>query len=184
MQRKLLFLDRDGTLIVDKIYLNDPSLIEYLPGAIDGLKKLRRQGFEFLFVTNQSGLARGIVQIQNLNEIHRRIRAHLSSHGIDVLSFYYAPYSVQSNHWMRKPNPGMIELGLQQFRGNRQASWMVGDRETDLIAGQKAGLNTGFLLGTENPQNLKSPPNLLALNWDDLVQQILEQDRSKHLSFS
>ena len=150
--KKAVFFDRDGTIIIDKIYLNDPEAIEYLPGVFDGMKLLRDKGFSFVIVTNQSGVPRGLVDIKNLDQIHKNIRADLSKHGIDVLGFYYAPFLVESNHPMRKPNSGMIDAGLKDYNIDPTQSWMVGDRMTDVEAGHRAGLKSIFLEGTEDPR--------------------------------
>ncbi len=149
MKKKVVFFDRDGTLIIDKVYLNDPDQIEYLPGAFDTLVQLRDAGFEFAIVTNQSGVARGIVSIENLDEIHRRIRVAYAEHGLEFLGFYYAPYSVESNHPMRKPNAGMLLTAAQEHDIDLSQSWMVGDRMTDVEAGIKAGCRTILLRGVE-----------------------------------
>jgi histidinol-phosphate phosphatase family protein len=151
--RKVVFFDRDGTLIKDKIYLNDPSGIEYLDGVFTGLKRLRDLKYEFIIVTNQSGVPRGLVQLENLNKIHQNMRADLSRQGIDILQFYFAPFSVESNHYMRKPNPGMLDYGIKDFNVDIQSSWMVGDRMSDVEAGHRAGLKSIFLHGTEDPRD-------------------------------
>ena len=100
---KTVFFDRDGTLIIDKVYLNDPDAIEYLPGAFEALRRIRDAGFQMIIVTNQSGIARGLVTLKNLDEIHRRIGDEFARHGVFFKGFYYATYSVESNHFMRKP---------------------------------------------------------------------------------
>ena len=163
--RKVVFLDRDGTLIVDKIYLNDPDAIEYLPGVFEGLRKLRDCGYEFIVATNQSGVPRGLVTLENLNEIHNRIGHEMSRCGIDILKFYYAPFLTDNRHPMRKPNPGMLDCGVRDFNVNRKKSWMVGDRMTDVAAGHRAGMRSVFLKGTEN-HGLSpfSPPEFVAGN--------------------
>lgn len=155
---KAIFFDRDGTLIEDKIYLNDPDQIVYLDGVFAGLRRLRDHGFSFVVVTNQSGVPRGLVDIENLNEIHRRIRMDCAREGIDILHFYYAPFLVESNHPMRKPNPGMIESGLRDYNIQAEGSWMVGDRYTDVQAGARAGLKSVFLTGTEPPPSQEQRP--------------------------
>ena len=175
--RKMVFLDRDGTIIVDEIYLNNPDEICYLPGVFEGCRKLRDQGFEFAIATNQSGIPRGKVQISQIREIHRRIKNEFARHGVEILSFYYAPFMPDSNHFMRKPNPGMIEEGLSDFNADRKSSWMAGDRLTDIIAGQRAGLRTVFLEGTEKID--RSPkaqykPHFIAQNFLELTEFILE----------
>ena len=71
--KKVVFFDRDGTLIFDRIYLNDPEDIEYLPGVFEAMRVLRDQGFSFIVVTNQSGVPRGLVDIKNLDQIHKNM---------------------------------------------------------------------------------------------------------------
>lgn len=149
--RKAIFLDRDGTLIVDKIYLNDPNEIVYLPSVFEALRLLRDHGFCFLGATNQSGVARGIVKIENLYEVHRRIKARFSEEGIDFLEFYYAPYMTDTNHPMRKPNPGMILSGAKDYGVDLKSSWMVGDRMIDVEAGHRAGCRSALVGTTETP---------------------------------
>src|SRR4051812_25254826 len=106
--RKAVILDRDGTLIVDRIYLNDPTHIEYLPGVFDALRALRDAGFVFAVATNQSGIPRGAVDVRNLDKIHQIIKADFASRGVDILSFHSAPYMTDFDHHLRKPNPGML----------------------------------------------------------------------------
>lgn len=151
MKRKAIILDRDGTLIVDKIYLNDPEQIEYLPGVFEALRLLRDDDFVFCIATNQSGVARGIVQIENLYEIHRRIRETFAHEGVDLLAFYYAPYMTDTNHPMRKPNAGMLLQAERELNLDLTKSWMIGDRLTDVEAGHRAGTKTALILGVEDP---------------------------------
>lgn len=106
--RKAVILDRDGTLIVDHIYLNDPAKIEYLPGVFEALRVLRDAGYVFAVATNQSGVPRRLVDVRNLDEIHRIIQADFCRNGIDILSFHSAPFMTDYNHHLRKPNPGML----------------------------------------------------------------------------
>lgn len=147
--KKTIFFDRDGTLIIDKVYLNNPEQIEYLPGVFQALRDLRDAGFQFVVVTNQSGIARRIVTIENLDEIHRRMREEFARHGVYFAGFYYAPYSVESQHPIRKPNPGMLLRGALDHRADLAKSWMVGDRISDVQAGFRAGCRTVLLTGTE-----------------------------------
>ena len=174
--KKVVFFDRDGTLIVDKIYLNDPEQIEYLPGVFQGLKNLRDQGFEFIIVTNQSGVPRGLVDVKNLEQIHKNIRSDFAKEGINILNFYYAPYLVESNHPMRKPGPGMLEAGIKDFNVDRTTSWMVGDRMTDVEAGRRAQIKSIFMHGTEEPKlSPFASAEYEAKNFQEVCQFICEQ---------
>jgi histidinol-phosphate phosphatase family protein len=152
LKKKAIFFDRDGTLIVDKVYLNDPDKIEYLPGVFEALRNLRDAGFVFLIATNQSGVPRGLVTIENLNEIHRRIRFKFAEHGVDILDFYYAPYLTDFDHIMRKPNPGMLLQGASEHNIDLSLSWMVGDKWVDVEAGHRAGTRS-VLVGVSDNKN-------------------------------
>lgn len=167
MKKPAVILDRDGTLIVDRIYLNDPDQIEYLPGVFEALRILRDRGFVFSVATNQSGVPRGMVDVRNLDEIHRRIQAKFALEGVDILSFHSAPFMTDSDHWMRKPNPGMLLEAAEWYNLDLPRSWMVGDRMTDVEAGRRAGCR-GVLLGNlEDPKTSEfgapdiHAPNLL-----------------------
>ena len=158
MKRKAVFFDRDGTLIVDKLYLNDPAQIEYLPEAFGSLKRLRDAGFVFFVVTNQSGVARGIVNLDNLRKIHQIIRGDFARNGIDFLSFHDAPFMTDTDHFMRKPNPGMILEGARFYDIDLSQSWMIGDRMTDVEAGHRAGTRSILIGQLEHPEESPFDP--------------------------
>ncbi len=158
MQHKAIFFDRDGTLIVDKVYLNDPGNIVYLDGVFEALRRLRDSGFKFVIVTNQSGMAKGLVQIENLDRIHDLMREEFARHGIFFSGFYYAPYTMESNHPMRKPNPGMLTVSAQDFNIDLSRSWIVGDRMTDVEAGHRAGVRSVLLEGVDTPTRTSYQP--------------------------
>lgn len=165
MKKTAVILDRDGTLIVDRIYLNDPNAIEYLPGVFEALRLLRDHGFVFAVATNQSGVPRGLVDVRNLDEIHRRIQAKFASEGVDILSFHSAPYMTDNDHIHRKPNPGMLLEAASWYGLDLTRSWMVGDRMTDVEAGHRVGARS-VLLGTlENVADSPyAPPEIHAPN--------------------
>jgi D-glycero-D-manno-heptose 1,7-bisphosphate phosphatase len=160
-----IFLDRDGTIIVDKVYLNDPSLVEFMPNAIEGLKKFKALGFKLIVVTNQSGIARGLVTTENLEKIHERMTADLAAEGISIDGYYHSPHAAGSNHPTRKPNPGMIEAGIADHDIDRENSWMIGDRMGDVGAGHNAQLKT--ILLTSSKEQITTP--MPTLTCDDLL---------------
>ena len=180
MKKRAVFFDRDGTLIVDKLYLNDPAQIEYLPDVFVSLRKLRDAGYVFLVATNQSGVARGIVQIEKLREIHRVMRADFSREGIDFLSFHDAPYMTDTNHFMRKPNPGMLLEGASFYNIDLARSWMVGDRMTDVEAGHRAGTRAILLGGLESPsESAYSQPDAHVFSLSCVADSILRHSVTK-----
>lgn len=136
----IIFLDRDGTIIVDKVYLNEPDGVEFIDGVKEGLKKLFSLGFKLVIVTNQSGIARGLVKIENLNLIHEKIQQELKSEGIDIFKIYYCPHLPQDNCDCRKPKLGMIKE-IEHLIDKRR-SFVVGDKETDVEFGKNLGVKT------------------------------------------
>jgi len=139
---------------------------------------LRDAGYVFVVVTNQSGIARGIVDPANLEEIHRRITDRFARENIFFEGFYHAPYSVESNHWMRKPNPGMLEAGAKDHNIDLSQSWMIGDRYSDVDAGVAAGCRTILLKGVE--PSIEGGKNKAHGFFADLLESakfILESDR-------
>jgi D-glycero-D-manno-heptose 1,7-bisphosphate phosphatase len=178
--KKTIFFDRDGTLIIDKIYLNDPNQIEYLPGVFEALRRLRDAEYQFVVVTNQSGVPRGLVTIENLNEIHRRMTDEFARHGVFFAGFYYAAFSVESNHPMRKPNPGMLMAAAQDHKVDLSASWMIGDRISDVEAGHRAGCRSILLEGVESRETAAAArPAYYAPGILEASQFILSTDRKR-----
>ena len=176
--KKVVFFDRDDTLIVDHLYLNDPDDIHYLPHAFASLKNLRDYGFDFVIVTNQSGIARGLVDPRNLREIHRRIRNEYSRIGVDILDFLYAPYLPVTDHFLRKPHPGMLFEAAKNYRIDLKKSWMVGDRMTDVEAGHRAGTKSILLGHRENPADSPyDPPEFHANNLKEVSDFIIDHTK-------
>lgn len=156
--KKVIFLDRDGTIIEDKIYLNNPEDIHYLPNVFEALQLLQEHGYDFVIVTNQSGVPRGLVQVENIDKIHQIIADDYKEKGVNILGFYYAPHLPDSDHQLRKPNTGMLDLANEEHGIDLQKSWMVGDRMTDVEAGHRAGCKTVFLHRTEDPKESNFAP--------------------------
>lgn len=143
--KSAVLLDRDGTIIVDKNYLNSPDGVEFLPHAIEGLKEMVRKGYVLAVVTNQSGVARGLVQESNLHLIHKRMDDLLLPHGIRIEAYYYNTAAADSSHPDRKPNPGMLLKAIQDLKLDPKKCWMIGDRQADVDAGHAAKVKTVFI---------------------------------------
>ena len=171
--RKAVFLDRDGTIIVDKVYLNDPSGVEFFLGVPEALAKLQKAGFLLIVITNQSGIARGLVTEANLKAIHDRMQTLLKVHGVIIDAFYHSPHAADSNHPMRKPNPGMFVLAAQEHRISLTESFMIGDKAIDVEAGQRAGAKSILLSTTLETTDCR--PDFTAYTLPSAVQWILEK---------
>lgn len=149
-----VFLDRDGTLIEDPGYLRDPAKVCLLPGAAEAIVALRAASFQIVVVTNQSGVARGLLNEICLAAIHDRMRQMLAADGATLDGLYYCPYHpdgvVQAyrkeSDW-RKPSCGMLLEAAKDLRIDLARSWMIGDSPRDVEAGRRAGCRT-VLLGS------------------------------------
>ena len=171
---KLILLDRDGTIIENKHYLNDPNNIVYLPDVESALVKLSDHGFQFAVVTNQSGIPRGHIQVENMHEIHRRISKHFNAIGVEFKKYYYSPHLPESNHPTRKPNPGMLEAALNDLNAEAEKSWMIGDKMIDVEAGHRAGTRSA-LIGDQIGEFSEDwqKPEVHEKSWKYLVEKIL-----------
>lgn len=148
--RSAILLDRDGTIIVDKNYLNSPDHVEFLPGAIEGLSEMIKKGYLLIVVTNQSGVERGLVQESNIHLIHERMNQTLSQYGIAITAYYYNT-TADAKHPDRKPNPGMLLSAIRDWNLDPKTCWMIGDRPADIEAGERADMRTMYI---ENSQHV------------------------------
>ncbi len=167
--KKAIFLDRDGTIIFDKNYLNDPGLIDYVPNVFEAFKLWQNNGFCFVVVTNQSGIHKGIVKEENVAKIHQKIAHRFLDNQTPILEFYYAPFAANSDHPMRKPNPGMLLEAAKKYKIDLTQSWMVGDKMSDVEAGHRAGCRSILYThqSKEDPTNSSYiPAEIIA---DDLL---------------
>ncbi|MBK9293054.1 MAG: HAD family hydrolase [Oligoflexia bacterium] len=149
--KKAVFLDRDGTIIRDMVYLNDPAKIEIFPESYEAIRLLNEHGYIIIVATNQSGVARGIVKESVLKEINQIIADKLKEQNAIITDTYYAPDAVDSGSFNRKPEPGMLLEAAKKYEIDLKNSWMVGDRMTDVEAGLRAGCKSILLQNETTP---------------------------------
>lgn len=149
MKHKAVFLDRDNTLIEDPGYINHPNQVHLLSGAAAALVQLRRMGYLLIVVSNQSGVARGIVTEEGLEKIHHHLKKLLADEGAYLDAIYYCPYHPEGSipkyrmeSDLRKPAPGMLLKAAADLDIDLSRSWMVGDSYRDIAAGKRAGCKT------------------------------------------
>ncbi len=152
MSSRAVFLDKDGTLIEDIPYNVDPELIRPTKGALEALRFLQDAGYQLIVVSNQSGVARGVFPERALIDVEQKLRAILSSAGVNLAGFYYCPHhpgAVVARYAMdcdcRKPKPGLLLRAASDHQIDLGASWMIGDILDDIQAGKSAGCKTILL---------------------------------------
>lgn len=137
---KALFLDRDGTLIVDKAYLADPAGVELIPGVREGLARARALGYKLFLFSNQSGIGRGYFTLDDAHRCNARMEELLAL-GPGLFADVCLPPEVPEQPSLyRKPSPRFILESIARHGLDPRHCHMVGDRETDVRAGLNAGI--------------------------------------------
>ncbi len=161
-----MFLDKDGTLVVNVPYNVDPARIVLARGAEHAVRRLSTHGFRVIVVSNQPGAALGIFPEEAL----KGVRAHLEKALPALDGFYYCPHRPEAGCGCRKPDPGLLERAAGEHALDLSASWMVGDILDDIEAGRRAGCRTVLLdVGNETEWRMSEArrPNHVAA---DLVE--------------
>ena len=181
---KAVFLDRDGTIIEDVGYLNSPDQIQFIPGSIEAIKKLNLAGFKVIVVTNQAGVARGLIAEDMLQTIDKTLAKQILSGGAHLDGIYYCPhhpdhglYPYKQNCNCRKPNPGMLKRAEKDHNIDLTQSIIVGDKATDVLAGKNLGLKSILVTtgkGAKEQANLNGHADHVADNLSAAVNWLLK----------
>jgi D-glycero-D-manno-heptose 1,7-bisphosphate phosphatase len=158
-----VFLDRDGTLIEERGYLQQLEGLSLFPWSGDAIRLLKRAGFATIVVTNQSAVARGLIDEAFLRQVHREIDARLGAAALD--GYYYCPHFPEApleryrvDCRCRKPGPGLIEQACRERNIDLARSYMVGDRWLDVECGRSAGVKTLLVRSGHGAEEEANPP--------------------------
>ena len=176
MRRKVIFLDRDGTLNVDHGYVHNKKNWEWIPCAQEALKRFQQAGYALAIITNQSGIAHGLYEERDMHALHEFMNAELEEKGIHIDALAFCPHGRDENNCdCRKPGIGMVrqieeKLGKIHYR----KSWTVGDKEADLGFGKKAGTNTALIRSRYwKEEELTEQPDIIVDSLQEAVEHIL-----------
>ncbi len=180
MSRKAVFLDKDGTLIEDHPFDRAPEHIKWMPGTIDGLRRLHSLDYALIVVSNQGGIAQGRFTVEDLLREELGLRAELAKLHVPLAGFYYCPHHPEGNVppfsvdcYCRTPNPGLLIQAAHELDVDLPHSWMVGDILHDVEAGRAAGCRTILLTNGHETEW-----HLTASRWPDLIaDEVLEAAR-------
>ncbi len=143
--RRAVFLDRDGVLnerLPADSYVSSAAAFRWLPGAADAVAEFASAGYLPVVVSNQRGVARGIVSRRALNEIEQSMQRELSERQTAIAAFYYCTHDLGAGCRCRKPAPGLLLRAAAELGLRLEASLMIGDTESDIEAGRAAGCRT------------------------------------------
>jgi D-glycero-D-manno-heptose 1,7-bisphosphate phosphatase len=154
-QRPAIFFDRDGVLNVDHGFVVDPAKLDWISGAREAVLMANQANFLAIVISNQSGIGRGMFSMADVDDFHLAMQAQLAQIGARMDGYYYCPYLPDAwieefrhpDHPDRKPNPGMILKAAADFNIDLSRSLMIGDRSSDIEAGERAGVR-GLLYRT------------------------------------
>ena len=153
-----IFLDRDGTIIEDSGYINNPLNIEFYPYSFEALQNL--QGHFLLFIiTNQSGVSKGLITENEVEEVNKHIIGALKARGIAIYDTFYCPHKNEDNCECKKPKPYFIHQAAELYNIDLTKSFIVGDHPSDIQCGINAGVTPIYLLsghGSKHRNELNS----------------------------
>jgi len=188
MQKSAVFIDRDGTLIVEVGYLSNPDQLELFESSAESVKKLNDAGILSILVTNQSGVARGYFGEDTVNLLNQKLSDVLKENDAYLDAVYYCPHhkngiieKYKKDCDCRKPKPGLINQAIADFKNiNLEKSYVIGDKACDIELAKNAGckgilLKTGYgtqVLEESNQNYIK--PDYVAENMIDAVNWLLD----------
>jgi len=189
MKRRAVFFDRDGTINKDVGYPNSYTMIDIFPYSFEAVKKINQANFLAVVVTNQSGIGRGYIEEKNLCGLHQKMARAFGRHGAHFDGIYYCPHYEDSENpeyrgecSCRKPKPGMAHQAAQDLNIDLSQSYMIGDKEEDILFGKSIQASsilvlTGF--GTKALPQLREKgiePDYVADTLLDAVDWILKRE--------
>ena len=165
MSRPAVFLDRDGTIIEERGYLERLEQIQFFPWTGDALRLLQRAGYATVVITNQSAVAQGLIDEAFLTQVHHAIDARLASSGGGIDRYYFCPHlpaarieRYRQTCGCRKPAAGMIQQACREMDLDPARSVMVGDRWLDVECGRAAGTRAVLIRSGHGTSEAGMPP--------------------------
>jgi D-glycero-D-manno-heptose 1,7-bisphosphate phosphatase len=172
-RRAAVFFDRDGTLMQDADYCDDPAKVKVFGRAADALRQLKDRGFKIVVVTNQSGIGRGYMTEEDYRAVEREFESQLGGDLIDAT--YFCPHSPEESCVCRKPEPGMLLKAAEEHQIDLTKSYLVGDKDSDVECGKRAGTKTILVQTGYGPSADHDRPDVAVADVKEAVVYILKE---------
>ena len=169
MQKKIIYLDRDGVINEDFGYVSKIENFKFVNGVFEACKEFLALGYEIIVVTNQSGIGRNYYSEDEFLELTKHMRNEFKKEDIDILNLYYCPHNPDDNCSCRKPKTGMILQSLNDFEIDFNNSWLIGDKIIDIECAKNGNIPHRILI---NENIVDSKDFLLAKSLLDSVKYI------------
>jgi len=144
--KKTIFLDRDGVINREVQYLYKIDDFEFIDGIFDACLYFQNLGYVIIIITNQSGIARKYYTESDYQTLTKWMLRQFENNGIEILNVFHCPHGPKSTCECRKPKPGMLLKAKTKHNIDMEKSWMIGDKERDIIAANSAGINHTILV--------------------------------------
>jgi D-glycero-D-manno-heptose 1,7-bisphosphate phosphatase len=164
MNDKVVILDRDGTLVVDRGYLDDPAGLEFLPGAAEGLRILYSRGYRLVVITNQSGVGRGLFPIERVYSMSARLERMVEDAGARLERIYFCPHAPDDGCDCRKPGLRLMTQAAAELGFDPASAIVIGDKESDIEFGRRSGAVTMLLGKSESRPSTSTTPDYVVAN--------------------
>lgn len=170
---KAVFLDRDGTVIEDCGYLGVPAGVVLVDGAARALRRFHDAGYGLIFVSNQSGIGRGLITLAESEAVHQRTIDLLAGQGVPILASYICPHAPWDHCLCRKPSTVLLRQAAAQHGIDFSQSFVIGDKKTDVDLGRAAGCRTVLYATAETKDNTGADPDFRSPSWRDIADWVL-----------
>lgn len=142
---KAIFLDRDGTINVDSGYVYKPSDLQLIDGVEEAMHIFQELGYLLIVITNQSGIGRGYYTLGDVHQFNSLLSKELRAKNITITAYYICPHAPNEDCTCRKPNATLINEAVAQYNIDREASYMFGDKQSDVVCGENAAVTARLI---------------------------------------
>jgi D-glycero-D-manno-heptose 1,7-bisphosphate phosphatase len=175
---KVIVLDRDGTMVIDRGYAADAAALEFVPGAAEGLRLLHASGYRLVVITNQSGVGRGLFPLERVHEMNARLDVMVREEGARLERIYFCPHAPEAGCTCRKPAPGLLAQAAAELRFDPACAVVVGDKESDVEFGRRARATTILIAAHRPSPAARFQPDFVASDLLAAVHTLIEPGRA------
>lgn len=159
---RIVILDRDGTLVIDRGYMHDPAQLEFAPGAAEALQWWHGRAYRLIVISNQSGVGRGFFTRERVEQMNARLEAMVVASGARLERIYYCPHRPDDGCSCRKPSLGLLRQAQSDLGFDPHRAVVIGDRESDIEFGRQAGAKTILIANCSAAPALRIQPDWIS----------------------